>query len=117
VAEVTLNAVAGLTAAVAAGPIAELLGIDAVAVVRSVGLVLVLWAVAVALVVRYREHWWRSLTSAAVVANVAWIVGSAILVATAVFEPGGIALVALVAVAVGALAWMQLRALRATAAR
>lgn len=112
-ADAALCAVIGLVAAVAAGPVADLLGPDVpTTAVRVVGLALVLYALDLAVTSRLGERWQRPMVLIAGVGNVAWVLATAALVVAGAFSTTG-ALVALaVAAVVGELGVLQLRALR-----
>lgn len=111
--DAALCAVTGLVALLAAGPVAELLGPDvSPTVVRVVGAALALWAVDAALLSRARGRLLRGTVRAAAWANLAWEVGTVVLVALGAFSLGGAVVVLAVAAAVGGLGLLQLRALR-----
>ncbi|MCZ2813060.1 hypothetical protein O2W15_16615 [Modestobacter sp. VKM Ac-2979] len=103
-----LCAAMGLVMAVAAGPVAELLGTDATGVVRAVGIALVVYAVG--LVVSSRTRWARAALRAAAIGNLGWEVASLAVAAFADLSTAGRVLVAAQGLAVGALALVQLRA-------
>lgn len=103
-----LCAAMGLVMAVAAGPVAELLGTDATGVVRGVGITLVVYAVG--LVVSSRTRRARTALRAAAVGNLGWEVASLAVAAFADLSTAGRVLVAAQGLAVGALALVQLRA-------
>ena len=105
-----LCAALGLPAAIAPGPVADLLGTDATGVVRVVGVALVLCAAG--LVAGSRARWARRLLTAAAVGNVGWEVVSLGVAALADLGTAGRVLVAVQGLVVGALAVVQLRSLR-----
>ena len=111
--DAALCAATGLLAAAAPAAVADLLGPDVPAtVVRVVGIALVVWALDALLLARTRG---RVLTAAALVAaagNVAWEVGTVVLVALGAFSVSGAVVALLVAAVVGGLGLLQLRAAR-----
>ena len=111
--DAALCAVTGLLAAVAAAPVADLLGPDiGTRVVRGLGIALVVYALDLVLVSRAGDRWQRPAALVAGVGNLAWEVATVVLVALGAFSGAG-ALVALaVAAVVGALGVLQLRAAR-----
>lgn len=110
-ADAALCAATGLLAAAAAGPVADLLGPDVgTPAVRVVGVVLVVYALDLAVVSRAAARWQRPVARVAGVGNVAWVVATAGLVAFGAFSAGGAAVALLVAAVVGGLGLLQLRA-------
>lgn len=112
-ADTALCGVTGLVAAAAAAQVADLLGPDVgTTTVRIVGIALVLYALDLALISRASVRWQRPAALVAGVGNVAWVAATIVLVAVGAFSTLG-ALVALaVAVVVGELGVLQLRAAR-----
>lgn len=110
-ADAALCAALGLLCALAARPVADLLGPDvATTVVRWLGVALVVYAVDLALLSRTR--WSRPALLAAGVGNLAWEVATVVLVALGAFSVGGAVTALLVAAVVGGLGLVQLRAVR-----
>lgn len=109
--DAALCAATGLLAALAAGPLADLLGTSSTAV-RVVGVALVVWALDLALLARASARVVRRTAVAAGVGNLAWEVASIALVAAGAFSAVGAVVVLLVAAVVGGLGLLQLRALR-----
>jgi hypothetical protein len=108
-----LCAATGLIAAVAAGPVADLLGPDVSAtVVRVVGIALVLYALDLALTSRAAARWQRPAALGAGVGNVAWVVATLVLVGLGAFSALGAVVALVVAAVVGELGVLQLRAAR-----
>ncbi|MBB3675732.1 hypothetical protein FHX36_001467 [Modestobacter versicolor] len=103
-----LCAAMGLTAALAAGPVAELLGTTATGVVRGVGIALVVYAAG--LLAAARSRWARPALRAAAIGNVAWEAASLAVAVLADLGTTGRVLVAAQGLVVGALAVVQLRA-------
>ena len=112
-ADAALCAVTGVIAAAAAAAVADLLGPDvSTTVVRVVGIALVLYALDLGVTSRMATKWQRPVALAAGVGNVAWVAATIALVALGAFSTAG-ALVALaLAVVVGELGVLQLRAVR-----
>jgi hypothetical protein len=104
------SALTGLVALVAGGPVADLIGIGQVWLVRSTGAGLLGFAAAVALVAAAPRpaltHWSRLIS----VADLAWVVGTVGVVAAGWLASAGVVLLGLVAVVVLDLAIGQLLA-------
>lgn len=108
-----LCAATGLVAAVAAGPVADLLGPDvSTTVVRIVGIALVLYALDLGVTSRAAARWQRPAALAAGIGNVAWVLATVVLVALGAFSTVGAVVALLVAAVVGELGVLQLRAAR-----
>lgn len=111
--DAALCALTGLLLAVDAGPVADLLGPDvATASVRAVGIGLVVWAADLAVAGRLRGRWLVRAGVAAGLINLGWVLGTLVLVATGAFSVLGTSLALAVAVVVGAVGVLQLRARR-----
>ena len=103
-----LCAAMGLAMAVAADPVATLVGTDATVVVRVVGIALVVYAIGLA--VSAGTRWARPALRAAAIGNIAWEAASLAVAALADLSTAGRVLVAAQGLAVGVLALVQLRA-------
>ncbi|MCZ2854770.1 hypothetical protein [Modestobacter sp. VKM Ac-2982] len=105
-----LCAATGLVTGIAAGPVAGLLGTGSTGVVRAVGLALVGYAVV--LLVSSRTRRTRQALRAAALGNLGWEVASLAVATLADLSTAGRLLVAAQGLAIGALALVQLRAVR-----
>ncbi|MDY7099990.1 MAG: hypothetical protein S0880_02270 [Actinomycetota bacterium] len=108
VANAITSGVAGLAGLVAADFWADTLGIDAVGVVRLVGLGLVLFAIDVAVVSRLgrdRLHRWTPAVSAA---DAAWVLATVAVLVAGVLEPAGVVLAVVVGLAVADFGLVQM---------
>ena len=105
-----LCAAMGTAMGAAAGPVSELLGTDATAVVRAVGIALALYGVG--LLASARSSRAPQILAAAGISNVGWELGSLAVAGLADLSTTGRVLVAAQGLAVGALAVVQLRASR-----
>lgn len=111
--DAALCAATGLLAATASAPVAGLLGPDvSTAVVRIVGIALVLYALDLALTSRAAARWQRPAALGAGVGNVAWLAATVVLVVLGAFSLLGAAVAVAVAAVVGGLGLLQLRAAR-----
>ena len=111
--DAALCAGTGLLAAVAAAPVADLLGPDVpTGVVRVVGIALVAYALDLLLVSRAAARWQRPMALAAGVGNVVWELVTVLLVALGAFSVLGAVVALAVAAVVGGLGVLQLRAAR-----
>ena len=111
--DAALCTVTGLLAAAAAAPVADLLGPDVpMTLVRVVGVVLVVCGLDLALMSRLADRWQRPAVRAAAAVNVAWEVGTVVLVAVGAFSFGGAVAALALAAVVGGLGLLQLRAAR-----
>lgn len=112
-ADAALCAVSGLLAAVAAPVVADLLGPDVSStVVRVGGFALLVWALDALLLSRTSGRLLRRSAALAAAGNMAWEVGTVVLVALGAFSVSGAVLALLLAAVVGGLGVLQLRALR-----
>lgn len=112
--DAALCAGTGLVAALAAPAVADLLGPDVpAAVVRIVGIALVVWALDAALLARASGRRLRRVVLVAAGGNVAWEVATVVLVALGAFSVPGAMVALVVAAVVGGLGLLQLRAARA----
>lgn len=106
-------ALLGLPAATAPAAVADLLGTNAsTTLLRLVGVVLVLYAVDLAVVSRLADRWQRPVTLAAGVGSLAWTAATVALVALGAFSATGAVLALVVGVGVAELGVLQLRAAR-----
>ncbi|HEU0102545.1 MAG TPA: hypothetical protein VFR07_09520 [Mycobacteriales bacterium] len=105
-----LCAAMGLTLAIGAEPVAELLGTASTGVLRVVGVALVLYGLDLVLLAPTR--WARGVLRAAGIGNLAWEVASLAVAALADLSTTGRVLVAVQGLVVGALGLVQLRAAR-----
>ena len=111
--DAALCAATGLLAAAAPAAVADALGPDVpTAVVRWVGVALVVWAADAALLARASVRVVRRTALAAAVANLGWEAATVVLVALGAFSLVGAGLALAVAAVVGGLGVLQLRALR-----
>jgi O-antigen/teichoic acid export membrane protein len=114
-ADAGLCAVTGLLAAAVPSAVADLLGPDVSAtVVRVVGIALVVWAVDALLLTRTRGRLLTRVARVAAAGNLAWEVGTLVLVALGAFSGTGAVVALLVAAVVGGLGLVQLRAARSS---
>lgn len=103
----------GAVTAVAPGWVADRLGTDQAGLVRLAGLALVVYAVDLVLVSGTRWQRLRSMAPLIVAADIAWVLGTVLVLAAGVVEPSsGQLLLAATGAVVGALALGQLRSLR-----
>ena len=87
-------AAAGLVAAVAADPVADLLGTERVGIVRGVGVFLVVYAIDLLLLARVRrDTLLRTGTAATAVGDALWVAATLGLVVAGAFDPAGVAAV------------------------
>jgi hypothetical protein len=108
------SAVSGAVGAALPGRVARALNIEAAWVVRAVGLGLILYAVDLLVVAALRHTRLVPLGRVVAGADAAWVVGTAVLVATGAVSEGGAVILGLLAVPVGALAISQWRAVAGT---
>ena len=112
-ADALLCGASGIVAALAAGPVADLLGPHVSStVVRVVGIALVVYALDLALVSRAAERWQRPAGLVAGLGNVAWLLATAVLVVAGAFSTSGAVVAVALAAVVGELGVLQLRAAR-----
>lgn len=109
-ADAALCAASGVVLLAAAAPIARLADGDPVGVVQILGAVLLAWAVDLVALSRVRTERVALAARVAGGAGLAWVAATVAVTAAGWLEPGGIIVALAVAVAVGELAWMQLRA-------
>jgi hypothetical protein len=110
----SFSAIAGAVAATAAGPVARALDVDGVWIVRAVGVGLVAYAADLLVVAALGHRRLGPVARAVAVADAAWVVGTAGLVAAGAVSGEGAMLLGLLAVPVAALAVGQWRAAAAT---
>ena len=111
--DAALCAGTGLIAAAAAAPVADLLGPDvSTTVVRVVGVALLVYAADLLLASRASARWLRRVAVVAGVGNLAWEVATIALVAGGAFSVTGAVVALAVALVVGGLGVLQLRAAR-----
>lgn len=110
-----LNAVSsgmtGLALAIAPGTVDDLLGTGRSATVRLVGLALVGFALAVAVLSTRSERTLRREVPGVIALDIAWVLTSVATIPAGWFEPGGAIAVAMVAVVVATWATLQWRGL------
>ena len=112
-ADAALCALIGLPAALAAAPVADLLGPDVpTTAVRIVGIALVLYALDLAVTSRAAARWQRPVTLVAGIGSLAWTLASAVLVVAGAFSTTGAGIALVLAAIVGELGLLQLRAAR-----
>ncbi len=99
---------AGALATVAARWCADTLGVDSVALVRAVGIVLMVFAVDVALVARARVCRMRLFAAVVSCLDIAWVVATAIVVASGELSGAGTTTAVLMGIGVADLAALQL---------
>ena len=112
-ADAALCAVTGVIAAAAAPAVGDLLGPDVpTTVVRVVGIALVLYALDLGVTSRAGARWQRPVALVAGIGNVAWVLATVGLVAFGAFSTVGAVVALGLAVVVGELGVLQLRATR-----
>lgn len=84
------SGLAGAVLAATAGPIADRVGVDPAWPVRAVGLALMVFALDVALVARAPQRWLVRGGKAILGADVAWLAGTAAVLAAGWFSPFGV---------------------------
>lgn len=102
-----VSGLAGLGAAVAAEPVADLLGTDHTGIVRIVGIGLVLFALDL-VILRAAPHRWLVAGSKAVAgADAAWSVGTVVVALSGTLDPVGVAVVLATGVMTAEFAYLE----------
>jgi hypothetical protein len=104
--------VTGVVALVAAGPVADRIGVDSEAWVRGTGVFLVVYSFALGLLARARPAVAASGAAATAIGDGLWIAATIALVVAGIFSGGGIGLMSAVALVVAALGLAKARAVR-----
>lgn len=102
-----VSGLAGLGAAVAAEPIADLLGTDHTGIVRIVGIALVLFAVDLAILRAARHRWLVAGAKVAAGADAAWSVGTIVIALSGTLDPVGVAVVLATGVMTAEFAYLE----------
>ena len=112
-ADAAFCAALGLAAAVPTAAVADLLGSDvSPALVRVVGVALVLYALDLAVTSVLADRWQRPVAAVAAAGNAAWVLATVGLVLAGALSTGGAVAALLVAAVAAELGVLQLRALR-----
>ena len=98
----TTSGLGGFVAAVAPGPLDEVLGTGQQGLVRLVGISLMLFAAVVAVTSQRKEEQMRRIVPAISAGDGSWVVGSVLAIAVGWFSTGGALVIGLVALMVGA---------------
>jgi hypothetical protein len=107
-----LCAVSGVIALAAAGPVADLLGVDARGWVSGVGVFLLFYAADLWFLSRSRETVARRGAAVTAIGDALWVAGTAVLIAAGVLSAAGVTTMVIVALPVGALGVAKAVALR-----